>query len=542
MKQNQHHGASTDLRDQASQGYATARAGPDRTSWLDYALIAFFLLALILPAVLLRPDPEAAAAEKRTLAPAPALPRSLDDLVTFPRSFDAWFADHFGFRQALIKAHSRISFFVLRTSPSPKVVLGRDGFIFLKGTPEADGDPIADFRGTVPLTPFELERWRWQLEDQHAWLRDQGIAFIFAVIPGKEQMNAPFMPRGYEQVGPGAYDQFVAHIAPRATYPFVDLRPAIQAAGAQAIIYRKTDTHWNDTGAWAGIFALTDRLRVAFPAIPKITPDGLVFHVTGYHEGDMGNMIGLPGETFEPLVEIRRAASPVITTPLTDSPLGDVITTVNDDSLPRAVIFHDSFGHYLKPLLGEYFRWLRFRWSNAGIDRSIVVKSQPELVIHLMAERRIRMGQRYEMAVQQHGNRDRFERAPPSGMRWDATSGFDGITTPDGVTGTPTTDGLLLESSTRGVGFILPPIEAAATHLPVIRISCTMEKNDELALSWTNATRTVSGEIKGPVPAGRNIVYLPLLDPEATGPIHVDLVRRSGRIIVHAIDVRLIPR
>jgi hypothetical protein len=533
MKEDQHHGASTDQRD----------AGPYRpSSWLDRALIALFLLALVLPAVFLRPDPEAAAAEKRSLAPAPTLPRSLDGVLKFPRAFDAWFVDHFGFRQALIKAHSRFSFFVLRTSPSPKVVLGRDGFIFLKGTPEADGDPIADFRGTVPLTPFELERWRWQLEDQHAWLRDQGIAFLFAIIPGKEQMNAPFMPRGYEKVGPGSYDQFIAHIAPRATYPFVDLRPAILAAGEQAMIYRKTDTHWNDTGAWAGVFALTERLRAMFPAIPKIAPADLAFRVTGYHDGDMGNMIGLPGETYEPLVEIRRGSSTVTTTPLSGSPLGDIITINHDETLPRAVIFHDSFGHYLKPLLGEYFRWLRFRWSNAGIDRSIVVKSQPEVVIHMMAERRIRMGQRYEMPLQQHGNRDRFERAPASGMQWTATNGFDGITTPEGVTRSPEADGLRIERSSRGAGFVLPPIEAAATHLPVIRITCTMEKNDELTLSWTNQTRRVEGEVKGPVPAGRSTVYLPLLDPEATGPIHVDLVRGSGQILIHAIDVRLIPR
>jgi hypothetical protein len=428
MAKQLHHGVMTDQRD----------ACPYRPSWLDRILIALFLLALVIPAAFLRPDPEAAAAEKRTLAPAPAIPRSIDDLVKFPRAFDLWFADHFGFRQTLIKAHSRISFFVLKTSPSPKIILG--------------------------------------------------------------------------------------------------------AAGEQAIIYRKTDTHWNDTGAWAGVFALTERLRLQFPALPNIQPTNLVFGVVNYRVGDMGNMIGLPGETFEPLVEIRRHPSSVTSTPLTDNPLGDIITTTTNDSLPRAVLFHDSYGHYLKPLLGEYFRWLRFRWSNAGIDRSIIAKSEPELVIHMMAERRIRIGQRYEMAVQQHGNQDRFERSTLTHTRWSPTDGFDGITAPDGLIRTETNDGLKIEGTTRGLRHRPPPHQTGNTHLPVIRIDCTLDKDDELALSWTNHTRTIKGEIKGPVSAGRSTVFLPLLDPDATGPVSVDAVRRSGRITVHSVEIRLIPR
>jgi hypothetical protein len=510
--------------------------------WLDAALTALFALALVLPALFLKPDLEAAAGEKRTLAPAPTQPRDLKALAAFPETFDAWFADHFGFRSSLIKTHARLSFFALHTSPSPKVFRAKDGFIFLKGTPAEDGDPIADLRGTDPLSPYQLERWRWQLEDQHAWLRDRGIGFIYAVIPGKERMNRDHLPAGYAPVNPGAYDQFVAHIAPRATYPFVALEPTLAAAAQHTLLYRKTDTHWNDAGAWAAAFVLSDTLRLLAPAVPRFTPPDLSFRVIDYREGDMGNMLGLPGETFERLVEIRRTASEVTVFPLTDHPLGDIVTTTPDELRPRAVLFHDSFGHYLKPWFGEYFRWLRFRWSNAGIDTSVIAASEPEWVIHLMAERRIRMGQRYEMAVQQHGNRDRFLRATATAAAWNTATGFDALTPVPEVTASPTPDGLVVTGHRRTLAFTLPLPAATATHLPVLRIDATVETDSELMLGWTGPDGRPLRDVKGPLPAGRNTVYLPVLDPEATGPLHLDLIRGADRLTLHDLTIRLIPR
>ncbi|HMO05330.1 MAG TPA: hypothetical protein PKE33_11985 [Kiritimatiellia bacterium] len=512
------------------------------TPWLDRLLAGLFALALVLPALFLKPDLEAAAGEKRTLAPAPSLPRDAKALAAFPEAFDAWFADHFGFRSSLIKAHARFSFFALHTSPSPKVFRGRDGFVFLKGTPAEDGDPIADLRGTAPLSPYELERWRWQLEDQHAWLRDRGIGFLYAVIPGKERMNRAHLPAGYAPVNPGAYDQFVAHIAPRATYPFVPLEPTLAAAAPHSLLYRKTDTHWNDAGAWAAAFALTDTLRLLAPVVPRITPADLSFRVVDYREGDMGNMLGLPGETFERLVEIRRTASELTVFPLTDHPLGDIVTTTPDERRPRAVLFHDSFGHYLKPWFGEYFRWLRFRWSNAGIDTSVIAASEPEWVIHLMAERRIRMGQRYEMSVQQHGNRDRFHRATTTAASWNPSSGFDALATAPDVTAATTPDGFTLTGQRRAPAFTLPLPDATTNHLPVLRIEATVETASELMLGWTGRDGNPVRDVKGPLPAGRHSVYLPLLDPDASGPLHLELVRGAGAFTIHDLSIRLIAR
>jgi len=513
------------------------------TFFINRLLIALFLAALVTPAIFLKPDEQAAAAEKRTLAPWPGIPKSRDALAKFPRAFDAFFADHFGFRRFLIINHSRISFFVLRTSPSPKVILGKNGFIFLKGAPAEDGDPIADFRGTSPLTPYELERWRWQLEDQHEWLKDHGFQFFYAVIPGKEHMNAEFMPTGYENIGqPGSFEQFVSHVEPRATYPFINMKPAMQAAREQAIIYRKTDTHWNDTGAWAGIFALTERMRNHYPSMPKLGAHDLAYSVMQYIDGDMGNMIGLPGETFEWMVKILPAASRAKVTPLTDHPLGDIVTEIPDPSLPRAVLFHDSFGHFVKNLLGEYFQFLRFRWSNAGIDTGVVLKHQPDAVIHMMSERRIRLGQRYEMGVQQHGNRNRFERSTNRIALWNVENGFEGIQPAAGTTRSLHADGLELGADSGAISWTLPFIAETKTMLPVICVEVTTPGRDELALAWKSGVSQTTIEAKGPLPGGRSVVYLPLLDPEATGDLSLQFIRSRTPVVVHRVEIRGITR
>src|SRR4051812_29994746 len=68
-------------------------------------------------------------AEARRLRTLPALPTSRDELAAFPKLFDLFLADHFGFRSQLIRANALLRYQL--SSPTNRWVLyGKDGYLF----------------------------------------------------------------------------------------------------------------------------------------------------------------------------------------------------------------------------------------------------------------------------------------------------------------------------------------------------------------------------------------------------------------------------
>ena len=91
----------------------------------------WFMLLLFLPLAdtVLHISPPIAIKEKRTLAAKPQfdLQRPWEYLV----KFEAYFNDHFGFRSQLVQTHNLLTYWLFRTSPLPKVIVGRQGWLFL---------------------------------------------------------------------------------------------------------------------------------------------------------------------------------------------------------------------------------------------------------------------------------------------------------------------------------------------------------------------------------------------------------------------------
>lgn len=75
--------------------------------------------------------PQAAQSDNRLLAPSPGVPQNLSALVNWPHAADAYLKDHFGFRAQLIDLYNAVNWRILGVSADPRVVVGRNGRIFL---------------------------------------------------------------------------------------------------------------------------------------------------------------------------------------------------------------------------------------------------------------------------------------------------------------------------------------------------------------------------------------------------------------------------
>ena len=192
----------------------------------DVLLIACFLIAVAVPVagMILHLDADFVLEENRKLAPRPELELNRATLSEFPDKFEAYFNDHFGFRRRLIYWLTLGKVALLGDSPSPKVILGRGGWLFY-------GDiDLQYYRAIKPLRPAQLEAWQRLLETRRDWLASRGIPYLIVFTPCKSTIYPEYMPGAYNRLSDQSpLDQLMAHLDAHSTLKTIDLRAPLRA-------------------------------------------------------------------------------------------------------------------------------------------------------------------------------------------------------------------------------------------------------------------------------------------------------------------------
>jgi len=358
--------------------------------------IGLLFLAIALPTVdsIFPIDPSQPPLLNRPLAKLPAVPHSLDDVRAYPIAFEGYFDDRFGFKDFLIRSRSVISVFVLETSPSRNILLGRDRWLFLAGgIVGMEGRAIDDFLGRYPLTQRNLEEWVVYLEQRRDFLGKLGVEFVFAVAPNKATIYPEQLPRGYaQQRGRSRLDQLIAWLERHSDLRVVDLRPTLIDAKARSRIYEKTGTHWNELGGFAADAVLARSLSQRFPAIRPLPPADYLPVAYNAPARELAKMTGVADLMREKMWKIQRRGGalaqrvPVAFKPQRIYYAPPFATEREASTLPRAVIFHDSFYKAIQPFLSEHFSRAVYYWQYE-VDLAAVKAERAEVVIQLVGER-----------------------------------------------------------------------------------------------------------------------------------------------------------
>jgi alginate O-acetyltransferase complex protein AlgJ len=353
-------------------------------------LVAAFLATIALPplANLAGVDGGDGEAENRTLAPFPVLEPTWASIAAFPPAFDTWFQDHFAFRSTLVRWHGEVLYFWLRTSPSTQVTLGKDGWLYYY-----DDSGMEDYVNQPLLRPGEVENWRNAIVRARDWCRAHGIAYLFTVLPDKHVVYPEFYPPAIRRQSPTSRaDQILDAV--KDTGAIVDVREPLAAAKSRERLYHLTDTHWNDRGAFAAYTSIIDAIRRQVPSVPP-AKDRSAFDMTSQIlEGrDLAAMIGLKRVLQEEDLRMLPKGGPtykVIEPAGGYATAGDgrIVTEIPGSSLPRAVIFRDSFVSALAPFLSEHFSRAVYLWEY-DFDADEVLKEHPDVVIQQIVGRHL---------------------------------------------------------------------------------------------------------------------------------------------------------
>ena len=309
-------------------------------------------------------------------------------IAGFSTGLSAWFDDHFGFRSALVRWYGESRLFVLGVSPAAMVVKGDDGWFFY-----GEDQSMEDYGNVEPMTPAALANWRDAVVRARGWLAARGIPYVFTIAPDKHVVYAEDVPPGIVRVGGvSRADQLFTTLQDLGVA--IDVRPSLFEAKARERIYQKTDTHWNDRGALVAYQRIIGAVRARVPRTPPAWTredfDDAEAVVPGM---DLAGMMGLTralSETDLRLVPRRPRRTRVVEPPgaAPTAEEGRLVTELDDSSLPRAVIFRDSFVSRLVPFLSEHFSRAVYLWQN-DFDADVVAREHPDVVIQEIVGRHL---------------------------------------------------------------------------------------------------------------------------------------------------------
>lgn len=284
----------------------------------------------------------------------------------------------------------------MKNDPKKPVLMGRDGWLFYTGD-----KAMEQYLGLKPFSQEQLREFAMILNGKKEYLEKRHIRYIFVVAPGKESIYPEYLPIDVSMRHETPLDQLIAYLRANSSVEVLDLREEIRTAKRVRRVYQKTDTHWNDYGAYIAHRTITRELEKYFPAIAALKNPRYSFVVKNCEKGDLAALSAMREPLKEDCVTLaagnRFFAKKVpigsfykeykIVDSLAPNPgLLTIITERKGSALPRAVIFRDSYTYYLIPFLSENFSRVVYIWDY-NLNKDFIEHEKPQVVIDQVAER-----------------------------------------------------------------------------------------------------------------------------------------------------------
>lgn len=354
------------------------------------AIVGAFIVVISLPGIGLMVGMGRASiseSEMRTLAEWPSWSGRMRDMATWPAAFERYFNDHFAMRAQLIDWRTRVLWKGFGTAGFSTAIAGTDGWLFY-----AEDGSLEDWTQEEPFPEEELADWTQTLMKRRAFLTRRGIPYLFVLVPDKQMVYPEFMPTSLRRLRSDyRADQLIAYMARVAPdFEFIDLRTPLLAAKSAELLYHRYDTHWNDRGALVGYQTIAQALQRWFPNLVPLQRGDFVTDAS-VPSGDKTTMLGLVDEEKQamPGLVSRKGAGFRVVAPRRPDPYGEdpiLIVEHRDSSLPRAIVYRDSFGARLIPYLSEHFSHVEYYWQNE-FDYEEIERQRPDVVIQAFTAR-----------------------------------------------------------------------------------------------------------------------------------------------------------
>jgi hypothetical protein len=309
-----------------------------------------------------------------------------------PTWAEAYFTDHLAARTALVTWHGRIKADWLRSSPTPKVWIGREGWLYFN----IQAEVAAVTQNEPPVTTSLVDRWTDALSARQAWLAKRGIRYLVVAAPEKQSVYPEYLPRLARRHGATPLDDLFACCRRDPNLNLVDLRPPLRAARPSDSLYKHTDTHWASPGVYIGYAATVTALSRWYPAMAPSPPTEFSTRPVQIDGGDLARLMGLAARRSETIQQLERVAPArarqvdELRDYKSDLLLAHVRPRVwvnEAPGLPRVLLLGDSFTdeEFCSYLAENCSRLVKV--GSYGCQEALIERERPDVVVFEFVER-----------------------------------------------------------------------------------------------------------------------------------------------------------
>lgn len=484
-------------------------------------LSSLFICFISIPFILFLalPHKDISSVEKRRLAVFPEIRQD------FIKKFDAFYQDHFGLRDLLIKIHNSMLLKFFKKSTSPFVVAGKDGWFFYTGE-----GVIQDYYGQYKINETSMDNYISIFSDRAEWLRRMGICYLFIPVPNKINIYDEFLPKRIRRIkGDSFYRIFFSAIEKRGLLKnAVYLYNLLYKEKENKQIYFKTDTHWTGDGALLAANEIFRYCNFLFKGnyFDQFLKDD-VSHENVHFSGDIAMIMHLEKEIGEtvPVVKLNKKNNKYI-----------------DKKNATALVLHDSFGNHLKTFLNEKFKKVIY-YPNMQIGdvKNIIKKEKPDIVLEVWVARNIQKIKEDEdikneiLKLQYAESRDTI-------FSIDSSLDLNKIVARNDIDIHKETEGL----SIRSIGidpFFTVPFIATEKKRYVIEVDIVSPEETDFAIYFTTDNKKEFQQeniVEKKISKGKNRFFIRLPHHNIKGLLRIDLGKTNGVYLLRSLKVKAV--
>ncbi|MGB5706810.1 MAG: hypothetical protein WBM41_08255 [Arenicellales bacterium] len=374
---------------------------PVSKKWSDQVMSGLVVMALFIPMLVMLSGHEAeiSGREKRRLAAKPILELRALWSGDYQREYNNYFRDHFGLRDEILNAARWFRESLFNKSISDRVIIGREGWRYYS----IDGS-LRDFIGEYHPTRKQLQRWEQALRLKQLWLGSLGVRYLLVPIPGKMSVYSEYLPDRVRKVaGTTRLQAFREYLSALPENEFVvDAYRVLLDSKTQGPMFFRTDTHWNDHGAYQVYAAVMQDLGKWFPDLAPLPLSQFARKVKN-KKGDIAQASSVPIDLTEPAEalyllepcsgsEYRVLESFAQTQAYREIPKRLPEVNGCPSKQHKAIVIHDSFGQFLKQFLNESFNEVVYMPSYDLFGmKSFIEEYQPDVIIDFRVDRRFHL-------------------------------------------------------------------------------------------------------------------------------------------------------
>ena len=355
----------------------------DSSVTANHFLLFAFLLLITLPVIWMNLFPaKSATGENRKLKEKPAF--SFSTIIDYPKQFNKYFDDNFGFKKPLAILNSYYKLKLFRVSSKPDLVaIGKNSWLF-----STDKNTVGDYQNRVLFTDDELKKIKYNLEEAYNWYDSKGIHFFVMVFPLKSNIYPENLPSSIKrEKNETKLLQVRDYMAKNSFVKIIYITDEMLKTKPKADVYYQHDIHMNFNGGYLGYFKLMNEMKKYNPALK---PDSLYYFHSVFmhkHDADLSRFLSLEDillndqwkEKKKTKLNFMEVDPPAYDIGATIQPT--VRTIIPNSKLPKVIVYRDSFFNLMFPYFSDKFSDCIYIWSNE-MSVNVIEREHPDFVVY----------------------------------------------------------------------------------------------------------------------------------------------------------------